>query len=78
MEDINNFSEFLFDFYFKHVADDFFFAKIWLNEKGFLRMFLSFYKCKVCQIMILVSNYYLFSNGVTYKVLTDTLLEKKL
>ena len=26
--------------------------------------------------MSFVSNYYLFSNGVTYKMLTDTLLEK--
>ena len=37
-----------------------------------------FDKSKVCQIIILVSNYYLFSNRVTYKLLIDMLLEKQL
>ena len=68
------FGLFLCDFYFKHVADDFFSPKF--DEMK--RIFLSFHKFKVFQIMILVSNYYLFSNGVTYKVLTDTVLEKQL
>ena len=63
-------------FYFKHVTDNFIFTKIRCNEKGFLRMFLSFHKCKVCQIMSSVSNYYLFSNGVSYKALIDILVEK--